>query len=221
MEVFCIYFSHKSPLAGHKIFQLNFEHSKKSKKKNKREMSPGKETPTAPPPNEVTSSSAVPELPVTLAPPVAGYPIQQIPLQEVPMVQHPPYPAAYPQNYQQQYHPTQPGQTLIYPTSQTTPLMGDANEVELQQVKHSLHHQQQQARQQQRRRVSSIETIDSDDCCDGFCCCLDICNDYCCCCCKSIFDLLCNLIGKIFGAFTSLMAFILIAWLIYHFFFES
>ena len=185
-------------------------------------MLPAKETPTAPPLND---AAAPPAAPVTTPPLVAGYPIQQIPLQEVPTVQSQPYPTAYPQNYQQQYHATQPGQILIYPTSQTTPLMGDANGIELQQVQHTLHQQQQQQRQaqhQQRRKARSVSSIsiDSDDC-DGFCCCLDVCNDCCCCCCSSIFDLFCSLLGKIFGFLSSLMAFIVIAWLVYHFFFEQ
>ena len=185
-------------------------------------MLPAKETPTAPPLND---AAAPPAAPVTTPPPVAGYPIQQIPLQGVPTVQSQPYPTAYPQNYQQQYHATQPGQIVIYPTSQTTPLMGDANGIELQQVQHTLHQQQQQQRQaqhQQRRKARSVSSIsiDSDDC-DGFCCCLDVCNDCCCCCCSSIFDLFCSLLGKIFGFLSSLMAFIVIAWLVYHFFFEQ
>ena len=185
-------------------------------------MLPAKETPTAPPLND---AAAPPAAPVTTPPPVAGYPIQQIPLQGVPTVQSQPYPTAYPQNYQQQYHATQPEQIVIYPTSQTTPLMSDANGIELQQVQHTLHQQQQQQRQaqhQQRRKARSVSSIsiDSDDC-DGFCCCLDVCNDCCCCCCSSIFDLFCSLLGKIFGFLSSLMAFIVIAWLVYHFFFEQ
>ena len=185
-------------------------------------MLPAKETPTAPPLND---AAAPPAATVTTPPPVAGYPIQQISLQGVPTVQSQPYPTAYPQNYQQQYHATQSGQIVIYPTSQSTPLMGDANGIELQQVQHTLHQQQQQQRQaqhQQRRKARSVSSIsiDSDDC-DGFCCCLDVCNDCCCCCCSSIFDLFCSLLGKIFGFLSSLMAFIVIAWLVYHFFFEQ
>ena len=186
-------------------------------------MLPAKETPTAPPLNDAAYQPAAP---VTAPPPVAGYPIQQIPLQGVPTVQSQPYPTAYPQNYQQEYHATEPGQIVIYPTSQTTPLMGDANGIELQQVQHTLHQQQQQqqrqARHQQRRKARSVSSIsiDSDDC-DGFCCCLKVCNDCCCCCCSSIFDLFCSLLGKIFGFLSSLMAFIVIAWLVYHFFFEQ
>ena len=183
-------------------------------------MSQGKETPTAPPPDEATSPSTVVQ--VTTTPPVAGYAMQQTPLQGVPMVQNPPYPTAYSQNYQQQYHPTQPGQIVIYPTSQTTPLMNDANGVQLQQMQDSPQQQpqQQQAKQRERRRARSIESIDSDDCCDGFCCCLDVCNDCCCCCCNSIFDLLCSLLGKILGFCVSVFTFIIIAGLIFHFFID-
>ena len=167
-----------------------------------------KETPTANP----SSAAAYPSVaPVITAPPVAGYPLQQIPMQGVPMVQNQPYPAAYPQNYQQQHHPTQPGKIVIYPTSQTTPLMVDANGIALQKVQHSLQQQQRQAHQQQRRRrVSSISTTASEDCCDVCCCCFEVCNDCCCCCCSSGFNCLCKIIGKIFSFLTVLFVIALI-----------
>ena len=76
-------------------------------------------------------------------------------------VQSQPNPVAYPQNYQQQYHPTQPGQIVIYPTSQTTPLMGDANGVELQKIQNTLQQQQRQAQQQQKRKARSVSSISS------------------------------------------------------------
>ena len=154
-----------------------------------------KETPTAPPPNEVHSPS-VPS--VITSPPVAGYPVQQIPLQGVPMVQNQPYPAAYPQHYQQQYHPTQPGQIVISPIAQTTPLMGGASGV----------HQFQDNQQYQQQ-----ENNDSEDCCDVFSCCLEICNDCFCCCCDMIF----NSIGKLLKFISTLFVLALIAGLILHF----
>ena len=150
---------------------------------------PEKETSTAPPSSAVAYPSAAP---VITAPPVAGYPLQQIPMQGVPMVQNQPYPAAYPQSYQQQS-----GQIVISPTSQTTPLMVDANGIALQEVQHSLQQQQRQTHQQQRRRrVSSLSSISttaseqsaSEDCCDV------------CCYCSSGFNCLCNIIGKMFSA---------------------
>ena len=91
--------------------------------------SPEKETPTAPPPSVITSSSAAPVIskqPAALegyytCPPQNqqpnGYPVQKIPLQGIPAIQNQPYPAAYPQHYpqhyQQQYHQTQPGQIVL------------------------------------------------------------------------------------------------------------
>ena len=159
---------------------------------------PEKETPTAPRPNEIAYPSTAL---VTTAPPVAGYSVQQIQLQGVPVVQNQPYPAAYPPNYQQQYHRTQFGQIVISPTSQTTPLMVDANGIALEEIQHSLQQQQRQAHQQRRRRVSSISsvsTLDSEGCCDVCCCCFEVCNDCCCCCCSSGFNCLCKIIGKIF-----------------------
>ena len=117
-----------------------------------------------------------------------------------------------------------PPKIVIYPTSQTTPLMGDANGLQLQQIQQSSQQQQQQQAQQQKRRRArsdtTIESINGDDCCDGFCCCLDVCNDCCCCCCGSIFDLLCSLLGKILGGVASLLAFIIIAGMIFHFFID-
>ena len=165
---------------------------------------PEKETPTAPPSSAVAYPSAAT---VITAPPVAGYPLQQIPMQGVPMVQNQPYPTAYPQNYQQQYHPTQSGQIAISPTSQTTPLMVDANGIALQEVQHSLQQQQRQTHQQQRRRrVSSLSSISttaseqsaSEDCCDV------------CCYCSSGFNCLCNIIGKMFSAIIVLFVIALI-----------
>ena len=158
---------------------------------------PEKETPTAPRPNEIAYPSTAL---VTTAPPVAGYSVQQIQLQGVPVVQNRPYPATYPPNYQQQYHSTQLDQIVISSTSQTTPLMVDANGIALEEIQHSLQ-QQRQAQQQRRRRVSSISsvsTLDSEGCCDVCCCCFEVCNDCCCCCCSSGFNCLCKIIGKIF-----------------------
>merc|ERR1712126_713119 len=146
-----------------------------------------KETPTAPPPNEVASPTAAP---VPTAPPVAlkgyytcpprnqqpkGYPVQQIPLQGIPAIQNQPYPAAspqhYPQQYPQQYHPTQPGQIAIYPTSQSTPLIVDASGVvdylkdQMTSSDNVQLFQQMQQNQQQGRRKQREQKSDWDDCC--------------------------------------------------------
>ena len=172
---------------------------------------PEKETPTAPPSSAVAYPTVAS---VITAPPVAGYPLQQIPMQGVPMVQNQPYPTAYPQNYQQQYHPTQSGQIAISPTSQTTPLMVDANGIALQEVQHSLQQQQRQTHQQQRRirvsSLSSISTTASEDCGDVCCCCFEVFNDCCCCCCSSGFNCLCKIIGKMFSVITVLFVIALI-----------
>ena len=175
-----------------------------------------KETPTAPPPSEVTSPSAAP---VTSAPPAAlkgyytcppqnqqpkGYPVQQIPLHGIPAIQNQPYPAAYPQQYPQQYHPTQPGQIAIYPTSQSTPLIVDASGVvdylkdQMTSSDNVLLYQQmkqnQQQAQQQGRRNNNEAKSDCDDCCKCFNSCDAACSDllYCLFCCW-IFDCLCCL----------------------------
>jgi len=98
-----------------------------------------------------------------------GYPVQQgySVQQGIPAIQNQPYSAAYsqnyPQQYPQQYHPTQPGHKVVYQTSQSTPLMDDANG------------QQRQPQRQQRRRAKSESMV---DCCDDFCeytCCEDCC----------------------------------------------
>ena len=113
-----------------------------------------------------------------------GYPVQQGYLiqQGIPTIQNQPFPAAYPQNYSQQYpqqyHPTQPGHKVVYPTSQSTPLIGDANGVERQKMtglQHTLQHYQREAPQQQRRRARS-ET----NCCELFCDCENTCCEDCC-----------------------------------------
>jgi len=171
--------------------------------------SPEKETPTAPSPSEVAPTPAA----VITTPPAAlkgyytcppqnqqpkGYPVQQIPLQGIPAAQ--PYPAAYPQ----QYHPTQPGQIAIYPTSQSTPLIVDVSGVadylkdqmttsDNAQLVQYFQQNQQQA-QQQGRRNQREEKSDCDDCCKCFNSCDAACSDllYCLFCCW-IFDCLCCL----------------------------
>ena len=211
-SVLRIFLTLKSPLSSQKNWKLNFKFSKKSFREQKisenMSRSPEKETPTAPPPNEVHSPS-VPS--VITSPPVAGYPVQQIPLQGVPMVQNQPYPAAYPQHYQQQYHPTQPGQIVISPIAQTTPLMGGASGVH--QFQDNQQYQQQAQLQYARTKDRSEENNDSEDCCDVFSCCLEICNDCFCCCCDMIF----NSIGKLLKFICTLFVLALIAGLILHF----
>ena len=204
MEVFCVYSSHK--IAHWPVIKLgNLILKKSSTRSNIENMSkvPEKETPTAPPSSPVAYSSVAP---VFTAPPVAGYPVQQIPLEGRPVVQNQAYPAAYPENYQQQYHPAQPGQIVISPTSQTTPLMVDPNrikEIEKQQNLHQqLYRQQQQHVQQQQRRRAQSESL-IEECC--------------CCCCESLFDSCLCIVGKTIKVIACLFALALIGLLIMHF----
>ena len=95
------------------------------------------------------------------------------------MVQSHSYPAAHPQNYQQQYHPVsndltscklQPGQIVISLTSQRTPSESKSGWIQ------NLTQQQRQTHQQQRMRARGESPSFVNECCE---CCFgeDCCDD--------------------------------------------